>query len=268
MNDRRNILRNFKSLRKFKLFTPRQFYCINHLTSYCTMSKLIDLAHKTKKFIVQTKSYHKNNYPTLIQILFRHGLKIRIVFIETLYLSPVEWPLRDEIRALFSVIFSPSNTIQSWTDIKQELHCFEETQLFDFDQVENLRVINIHDKFLDWFRKNCSDITLNYIPRNDWRLETAIAFMFQMYLDTTLSKSCDWNMALFLHIDQDHHEPLSYHNSNIISVPQTNQYREIHMEYVIHECVAVEEIAAALENSLTRKHIEEYLKTYYNVHHD
>ena len=139
--------------------------------------------------------------------------------------------------------------------------------LFDFHQIENIRVINIKDQFQDWFRKTFPDIKLNCFPLDDWTLETATAFIFQQYLDTTLSKSEDWNIGLFLELYPDELDGFFHRGTFVLSLPKPNRYRTMHNEYVILECMVLNKIVGVFQNSLTRKDTENYLKTYYNIHH-
>ena len=161
------ILRDLVHLPKFAPMTPEKVYYINHTTESNTMCKLINLANKKEEFIIQTKYYHVNKYPAIIQILFVYQMKLLFILIETIYLSWNNFPLLSQLQELFSVILSPSNVIQSWTDIKKELRGFLNLSLFEFAQIEKTRVINIKDQFQDWFRKTFSGIRANYFPLDD-----------------------------------------------------------------------------------------------------
>ena len=122
------------------------------------------------------------------------------------------------------------------------------------------------DKLQHWFQNTFVNIELNNVRLKDWTLEMAIAFMFQEYLDTNLSKSCDWNIGLFLELYPDHHEGLFHKGTFICHLPKENRYRVMHIQYAILECMAVNRIAAIFRNSLTQTHAENYLKKYYNVY--
>lgn len=260
MNQQYIILRDLVHLPKFALMTPKKVYYINHTTGSNTMCKLINLANKKKEFIIQTKCYHVNKYPPIIQILFVYELRLHIVLVETIYLSWNNSLLHNQLQQLFSVILSPPNVIQSWTDIKKELRNFLNLSLFEFCQIEKVRVINIKDQFQNWFRKAFSGIDVNYFPLNDWTLETAMAFLFQRYFGTTLSKSQDWNIGLFLELYPDELDGFSHGGPFVLSLPKPNQYRQMHNECAIHECMALNKIAAIFRISCARKHAENYLK--------
>ena len=76
--NKQHILQNLTHLPKFAPMTPKNVYYINHTTRSDTMLKLIDLASKKQEFIIQTKCYHVNKYPAIIQILFTYELKLYI----------------------------------------------------------------------------------------------------------------------------------------------------------------------------------------------
>ncbi|CAF4375109.1 unnamed protein product [Rotaria sp. Silwood2] len=267
MDKQQNILQNLMNLPKFEPMTPKKTYYINRTTTYDTILKLIRLASKAKQFIIQTKYCHANKHPALITILLANEFQLHILLIETIYLTKADSILHNKIQQLFFIILSPSNVVHSWTDIKEELQSFLNSFLFTFHQIQNIRVTNIKDKFQHWFQNTFVNIELNNISLNDSTLEMAIAFMFQQYLDTTLSKSSDWNIGLFLELYPDHHEGLFHRGAYVCSLPKPNRYRALHIEYAIHECMAVNRIVRIFQNSWTRTHAENYLKNYYNIHH-
>ncbi|CAF1461858.1 unnamed protein product, partial [Rotaria sordida] len=87
MNKQQYTLQNLAFLPKFEPMTPKKTYYINRTTTDDIMSKVIRLASKAQQFIIQTKCYHTNKYPALIQILFAYEFKLHIILIETLYLT-------------------------------------------------------------------------------------------------------------------------------------------------------------------------------------
>lgn len=164
---------------------------------------------------------------------------------------------------MFSIILSPSNIIQSWTDIKQELRLFTRSHFFNCQQIEKMQVINVKNKFQDWFRKTFANIELNYASFDNWQLDAAFAFIFQQNFDTTLSKSIDWNIGLFLQLNPGGIERLRC--KCITSLPPPNRYRTELSDYAIDESIAIRRIVAVFQNSFTLKHAENYLKKYYNI---
>ena len=93
-----------------------------------------------------------------------------------------------------------------------------------------------------------------------------MSFLFQQHFDTTLSKSEDWNIGLFLELYPDELDGFCHRDTFVLSLPKPNRYRAMHNKYAIHECMAVNKIVAIFRNSSTREHAENYLKKYYNVH--
>jgi len=131
-------------------------------------------------------------------------------------------------------------------------------------QIEKIHLVNMQHKFQAWFGKNFADIELNYISSNHWTIEMAIAFLFQQYLDTSFSKSHDWNIGLFAQFDTDCDEGFIYSDPLVFNLLEDNRRRSILGQYAVHECMAVNKIAALLQNDWTRKHAENYLQKYYN----
>jgi hypothetical protein len=228
------------------------------------MTELIKLVSQKKEFVIETKYDDVSGCPKLIQILFAHKFKLHIILVETLYLPEFDLCLHYQIESLFSIILSPSNEIRSWNDIKMELKFFLGCSIFSLSQIEKIHVVNMQHKFQVWFRKNFANIELNYVPSNNWTLEMAIAFLFQQYLDTSHSKSRDWNIGLFAQFDTDCDEGFIYSDPLIFNLLEDNRRRSILGKYAVQECMAVNKIAALLQNDWTRKHGENYLKKYYN----
>lgn len=265
MNRKQNILKNIKHLIKFEPLSLNKIYYVNSLTTFNTMAELITLVSKKKQFVIETKYDDVSKCPKLIQILFVHRFKLHIVLVEALYLPNSGSCLHYQIEALFSIILLPCNIIQSWNDIKAELRSFLNCSIISLGQIEKLHVLNIQHKFQEWFQNNFANIELNYVPSNNWTLETAIAFLFQQYFDTSVSKSRDWNIGLFAKFDTHCDEKFMHSDSRIFNLLEDNRRRSILGKYAVHECMAVNKIAALLQNDWTQKHAENYLKKYYST---
>jgi hypothetical protein len=263
MDKKENILENLKTLRKFEPMSPKKVYHVNTLTTYGTMAEILKLVSKKNQFVIETKYDDMNGCPKLIQILFSHRFILYIILVETLYLPEFDLCLHHQIKCLFSTILSPSNEIQSWKNIKIELKYFLDCNIFSWTQIENVQVVNIQRKFQEWFRKFFVNIQLNYVPSNSWTLEMAIAFLFQEQLDTSPAKSRNWNIGLFAHFNTNCNERLIA-DRFVLNILADNKSRSILGNYAIHECMAVNRIAALLQNDWTRKNGEKYLKKYYN----
>ena len=264
MNSKRSIRRNITTLTKFEPMSPKKIHYINTLTKYNTMTELINLVKQKKQFVIETKYDEINGCPKLIHILFAHKFVLHIILVETLYLPEIDFCLHHQIQCLFSFILSESNEIQSWNDIKSDLLYFLDCSLFTRRQIQNIQAISIQHKFQAWFREKFSNIKLNYIPSNNWTIENAIAFLFQQYFDTSLSNSRDWNIGLFAHFDTDYDPNPVLADRCVLNLLKDNKRRSVLGKYAIHECMAVNKIAALLQNHWTRQHGESYLKKYYS----
>jgi hypothetical protein len=104
--------------------------------------------------------------------------------------------LHDQIISLFSIILSPSNHSESWNDIKTKLKLFLGCCIFQLHQIENIQAVSIQHKFQGWFRKNFTNIKLNYVPSDDWSLEMAITFLFQQHFDTDCGENLMMDVLL------------------------------------------------------------------------
>ena len=263
MNRKQNILRNISTLTKFEPMSPKKIHYVNCLTKHNIMTELIELVAQKNQFVIETKYDNVYGVPQLIQILFAHKLKLHIVLVETLYLPKSDSYLHNQIASLFSIILSPSNKIQSWNDIKTKLKLFLDFSIFKLDQIEKIDVVNIQHKFQEWFRKNFANIQLQHAPSDNWSLEDAIAFSFQQYFNQYLSCSYQWNVGLFARFDTNCNEKL-IKDRLVLNLLSDNRRRHNLTQYAVHECMAVNKIAAFLQNYWTRKHQENYLKKYYN----
>ncbi|CAF1483638.1 unnamed protein product [Adineta steineri] len=171
--------------------------------------------------------------------------------------------LHNLIAHLFSVILSPINVIQSWNSIKNDLQLFVDFSIFSSSQIEQIHSVSIQEKFQLWFKKHFNTLQLNYIPSTSWPLQMAIAFSSLEYFDTFASKSRDWNIGLFAQFE-------TTSDGKAISDRQTrdliadNKRRQTLSQYAIQEVMAINQIAALLQNSWTQANAENYLKECYS----
>ena len=233
-----------------------------------------------KQFILVTKYDFALNHPCLLQILFSQHSQTYIILIEPRYLPNNTCVLFQQIQFLLSIILSPSNLLQSWGEIKNELKYFSIHELFTLQQIERTQVVNIQQKFKRWFdtifahTDDCDELYdhLNdystcicvHRPLNhsydEWSLDMAIAFVYEQYFDTSFTHS-NWNIGLYFHVQvPSSAEHLNHTDEEIfyLQLHCEKQCRYILNEYVVKECSAIKKLAAFLQNSLLRKHKETY----------
>lgn len=262
MTSKQNILQNIANLTKFAPMIFKQVHYVNCLTSYTAMGEIMQLLLNKTEFVIETKYDLRTGCPKLIQILFSHKLKLHIILVETLYLPDFDIILHNMIRELFAKVLSPSNEIRSWNNIKAELKLFLDCSLFSINQIENIHAVNVQQKFDEWFKKYFHSIKLNNVPSDNWTLDKAIAFLFQQCLDTSLSKSLDWNIGLFAKFDTCFNEK-STTKKNLTNLIKDNERRTILSDFAINECLAVNKIAALVLYAWGRRQGEKIVKQYY-----
>ena len=283
MNQQYKILQSLSHLPRFETLAPRKVFYINRNTSLDLMSELIHRVKQTNQFIMATKYDYTSNCPALLQVLFWKEFNTYVILIEMRYLPNEISILFQHIELLLSIILCPSNFIQAWGDIKIELKHFLTYGLFSIEQLVQIEVVNLQQKFKRWFDKifdhneDCYELydDMNDNSKciclhrpfqhtyNEWSLKMAIGFTFHTYFDTSLTYK-NWSIGLFL---QFHIPSTEETNNDIFSdaqIQNENIFRCILSEYVTQECMATYKIGSLLQNAWIRKHTEEYLKNYYN----
>ncbi|CAF1213747.1 unnamed protein product [Adineta steineri] len=91
----------------------------------------------------------------------------------------------------------------------------------------------------------------------------AIAFSSLQYFDTFESKSRDWNIGLFAQFEIIG-DGEAINDTQAIVLIADNKRRQTLSEYAIHEVMAINKIAAFLQNSWTQENAKNDLKKYYN----
>ena len=265
MNTRQNILQDVTILPKYDSKQADKIYHVNTSTTYRTMGELHQLVSLKKEFVIETKYDNKTGCPKLLQIFFSHRFQVHFILVEVLYLPETDVILHNLIAAMFSTIFSPSNLIRSWNDLKSELKFFCDCNLFSLKQIERINLVNIQHKFQEWFQKNFANVELNNVPSNGWSLEMCMAFLFQQHFDTSLSKSLDWNIGLFARFHTNvGKEKFKHTDSTTYNLLKDNERRTALFEYILNECFAVNKIAAIFLIDANQKHVKNDLKKFYN----
>ena len=188
-----------------------------------------------------------------------------VIVVDSKHLPWLDLTLHAKVEPLFFVILSPSNEVQSWNDIKTDLKLFFDYALFKsaYQKIERVRLVSIQRRFRQWLQEKLLDDQLSNASFKHWTLQIAIAFTFQEYLDTTLSKSYDWEIGLYLEFDPDYVEELINRNTIASKLKVGHQCRAIHRKYAVYECMAINKIAVLFQNEWTLKHTDNYLKKYY-----
>jgi len=289
MNTQPSILDSIKRFPTFEYKARIPVFYINQATPLDFINQLIHRVKNIKQFTIATKYDYTFNHPCLIQLCFSEDIKTYLILIEVRYLPSSTCILFQRIQFLLSIILSPSNLLQSWGDLKHELRHFLIHNLFSTQQIEQIQVVNVQQKFKRWFDKifdhttECYELYDNMNDNSnciclhrplkhtydEWSLTMAIGFISQQYLDTSFVYS-HWSIGLnfegpvpsFL---QDHNYSSIYHAFNL-RIENAKRRRAILNEYVVKECLAIYKLASFLQNPLIRKHKEEYLKNYYMNH--
>ncbi|CAF1336291.1 unnamed protein product [Rotaria sordida] len=109
-------------------------------------SHLYGIIHKISKvhlYTIDTEAnkptrQYPHSLPALIQIQAIHDENCStVIIIEVQHLPPASSSLFHSIQQLCQMIFSSSNKIMAWGDVKKELGPFEDFNLFDLSQVSN-----------------------------------------------------------------------------------------------------------------------------------
>lgn len=269
-------------LPKFEPLPPSKLFYINHNTSIHLVDDLIHFVQQIREFILLTKYDSIIYEPSLLQIAFRKEHQTYVVFIEMRYLPGRDGVLFQRIQTLLGFILYPSNFVQSWGDIQMELKHFLVYDLFSMSQINEMKSVNIQQKFKRWFEKtfehsnDCNDMydDMNdqsyclcaYRPLkhtyNEWSLTMALTFTFQLFFNTSLIHS-KWNVGLYLQSELDSSAATTLNHSTDNQKRDQKKLREILNEFAIHECLAVDKFVTLFQNASLRKHIEESLKNYY-----
>ncbi|CAM4842450.1 unnamed protein product [Rotaria magnacalcarata] len=208
------VLQNLKYLPKFESIASRKIYYINRTTTWDTITKLIKLAKETNRFVMEIKYGYKDTYPALIQILSPYKMQFFVVFVETKHLPWLDLCLHAKIEPLFSL--------------------FLDHALFKSHQIDRIRVVSIQQKSRQWLQKTLGSVELKHALFDHWTLQTAMAFIFQEYLDTTLSKSHDWDIGLYLEFDPGYVEKLIHRDTFVCNLQAGHYYRSIHKLHLIY----------------------------------
>ena len=81
-------------------------------------------------------------------------------------------------------------------------------------KLKEFNLVSIQRRFRQWLQEKLLDNQLSNAPFKHWTLQIAIAFTFQEYLDTTLSKIYDWDIGLYLEFDPDYVKELINRDTN------------------------------------------------------
>jgi hypothetical protein len=289
MNTQPSILESMKRFPTFEYKAQTLVFYINQATPLDFINELIHRVKNIKQFTIATKYDYTLNHPCLIQICFSEHIKTYLILIEVRYLPSSTGILFQRIQFLLSIILSPSNLLQSWGDLKHELRHFLFHNLFSFQQIEQIQVVNVQQKFKRWFDKifdhttECYELYDNMNDNSnciclhrplkhtydEWSLHMAIGFISQQYLDTSFIYS-NWNIGLYLQVHipsfQEDHNYNCINDAFHLRIEYEKRCRSILNEYVVKECLAINKLASFLQNVLIRKHKEEYLKNYYMDH--
>lgn len=236
-------------LPKFCSLNPYRIYYINRTTSTVLMYDLITLARTTSRFTIDTEKDFYSHVPALIQIEFIRSESI-ILLIETCHLPDVSSVLFWLIRSLLKNILDRTKLILCWGDIFDELLDFVPTNLVSLELLRQINYRDVQHQFKVWCHQTYSEDDLNLCIQNNlirsyastviedenhkWSLQMAIAFIFDEFLDKSLTKS-RWSRPLDDMLASGH---LARNRSDQAVVQR--------IEYAINDCLAVTKLVRIL----------------------
>jgi 3'-5' exonuclease len=211
----------------FRPLNDHVVYVVNRSTNTDLLHDLIHLAQVTRHFSIDTESDMYGHRPALIQIECIHPAMSTVILIEACHLPTNTHCLSFWlIRSLLRFVLQPTNTILSWSNIKQELAGFVHYRLFSLATVEQLHMIDVQVAFKRWYsRVRLSDPT----GHQQWGLQAAIADLFDQFLDKTETMNV-WSRGL-----AGVHRP-AYRYNDAAKL-------EAMIRYAANDCLAVTKLA-------------------------
>lgn len=234
-----------------------QHFFINKKSTCETLDDLIEYARQVTAFTVDTENQlqpaPRQSLPALIQIEFIHPYHSpTIILVETLHLPAENSSLFIKIRELCRTIFSHNNVIYSWGTLNDELGKFYRFNLFDENDVEQVKVRNIQDEFKrSYHTKYPSSTFVKAKATEKYSLQLAMYISFNQWLDKRMTLS-NWGCGIDLSLNT--FRTISrFHPSYKEQVEIEEEYQRLMTTYAVHDCFAVTQLANKIDtwNSIT-----------------
>jgi hypothetical protein len=194
-----NLIRNINDLPNFKVIKPYIILFIHRRQAQFIFDELISEAKRTKIFTIVPKkiSLHPNNMFIHIELI--QDTQTIIALIEYSDVTDEHSNYSFTLRRFFVTVFQPSNTIQIWGNIIQELRPYIRYGLFSMYEVTSSQSVNIQKEFKLWYNRtfhhhtqchrclkydhmddslcSCSHRPYKF-SSNQWSIKKAIAYTF------------------------------------------------------------------------------------------
>lgn len=255
-------------------FTPINhdyfIYCINQGTLPVHLHDLISLAKQTLRFTIDTERDYYTRESALIQIEFINYNRSVVALLEVCHLPDPTSPLFSLIHTLMELILQPTNTLYGWGDMKFELAKYFRFHLFSSYTLSQINFINVQYHFKQWYNQtflhqcglplNFNDhelCTCLYRPLKNkdyvWALQKAIAFIFNEFIDKTLTHS-RWTIPFALSRTIERYIHLKNRT--------TKNFTEKRILYAVDDCFAVTKLWMVLEMNWTQEELQQYRLTH------
>jgi hypothetical protein len=248
----------------FPPYEPIHHYRIYHVNKATTEEEiryLLEVAHQTNDFVIDTESDFLSNIPALIQVLMLQSIQEQspMVLFEMKFLPSSSSSLYALIKELFQCIFRFDCHLYCWGSLIRELESFQ-----CYDLVPLVLDCYVHDVqliFKVWFNRwlksnqitddtldDCTDSVVIQAPdydpalfipasvmndiklsRNElWGLQDAIIYIFSQYLSKrdTLHK---WTIGLDCRLFRNNQKNRLNHQRKLI-------------QYACHDCLSVAQL--------------------------
>ncbi|CAF3352340.1 unnamed protein product [Rotaria sp. Silwood2] len=159
-----------------------------------------------------------------------------------MHLPPKDSQTFKKINTLCRTIFSNNHCIYAWGDIKQELAKFYKYNLFNKNDIDQIKPKNIQDKFKEWFHENYPSSPYVQIKANEtYSLQMAIYLTFNQLLDKRMTLA-NWGceIDLTLHTISI---PRQFIKIKKIIIEDEQEYRRLMTIYALNDCLAVTQLA-------------------------
>ncbi len=276
----------------FQADQPYEVIFINYMTAYFVLLRLIECAHKTRYFAIDTETDDISKEPALIQVQLiplKNGIfekqqqqtqeeETTIIIIFEMCQRPSSTSIiYPRIQQLINAIFHPSKTFLIWGDGKQELSQFTIYSLFKYVPIPSLDCINVQAQFKNWYNntyKHSSDCPMAIIFNNDnisdnpnctcshrpykntgdtWSLQLGISTIFNQFLDKSITRN-NWSRALDLRLYQNIQIGVPNYTVKSCLTDQQEQIRLKLVKYTVDDCLALTKLAFIIGKYLVSVH--------------
>ena len=240
LSNKKSIIRNIPELPHLLTIKPYVVYFLHRDTSPLMLHEIITEAKRTKRFTIVPKYESLYHDTTAIHIELVQQTHTILILIDSFDDKDTRTPFCDTLCQLFSIIFHPSNTVQTWGSLTAILKPFLPYEIFTISQIKQCRSSNTRQEFKSWYNKtfihhrHCHQY-LNY--------------------DNIDGPSCSCSHRPY--------KTFSARWSLIKAIAYTfNEYLYSHT-YDITKCLAITKLADVIQHQWTIQQVEDYKKKYH-----